>query len=293
MIRATIGAAILACLAGAGVADHTRMTLASQVTWALPDEWFGGFSGLLMAPDGRTFLAVTDRGTLVEGGLERDATGLITDIRLDRFGPLRPPRGDSLPRYYTDAEDIAPDPDGGFYISFEAEHRIRYYPAPFRAARPRPRHPDFASLQNNSGLEAIATDGQGRVIAIPERSGALDRPFPVYRWDGVDWSLPYRIPRRNGYLPTSADFDAAGRLYLLERQFQLLGGFTVRIRRFTLTGDEITDEETLLVSAPNALDNAEGLSLWVDDQGRQRVTLISDDNFQFLQRTLLTEYILE
>jgi hypothetical protein len=293
MIRAGVILGILLCLGAAGRADHSRMTLASQVTWALPDEWFGGFSGLMMAPDGRTFLAVTDRGTLVEGGLERDATGLITDIRLDRFGALLPPRGDRLPRYYTDAEDLTPDREGGFYISFEAEHRIRYYPGPFRPARPRPRHPDFASLQNNSGLEAIATDPLGRVIAIPERSGALDRPFPVYRWDGEAWSTPYRLPRRNGFLPTSADFDAQGRLYLLERQFQLLGGFTTRIRRFSVEDDQITDEETLLVSAPNALDNAEGLSLWVDAKGQQRVTIISDDNFQFLQRTLLTEYILE
>lgn len=286
-----IGATLLAMLAP--MAAQSDIRRASQITWDLPDEWFGGFSGLIMAPDGNSFLAVTDRGTLVQAGLLRDDRSRITDVRLDRFGELAPPQGGQLPRYYTDAEDLTRAADGGFYISFEGEHRIRYYPAPYRTARPRPRHPDFASLQNNSGLEAIATDPQGRVIAIPERSGDLERPFPVYRWDGTDWTLPYTIPRKPPFLPTSADFDADGRLYLLERRFQLLGGFSARIRRFTFDGDVIVEEETLLTTTANEVDNAEGLSLWTDAQGRQRITLMSDDNFQFLQRTLITEYILE
>ena len=36
----------------------------------------------------------------------------------------------------------------------------------------------------------------------------------------------------------------------------------------------------------------EGISVWRDAAGRTRVTLISDDNFFALQRTVIVEYLL-
>ena len=36
----------------------------------------------------------------------------------------------------------------------------------------------------------------------------------------------------------------------------------------------------------------EGISVWRDPHGRIRVTLISDDNFFPLQRTMFAEYLL-
>ena len=37
-------------------------------------------------------------------------------------------------------------------------------------------------------------------------------------------------------------------------------------------------------------DNLEGLAVWRDDSGAIRLTMISDDNFNLLQRTELVEY---
>ena len=37
----------------------------------------------------------------------------------------------------------------------------------------------------------------------------------------------------------------------------------------------------------------EGISVWRDDAGRTRVTLISDDNFFPLQQTMIAEYLLD
>ena len=34
----------------------------------------------------------------------------------------------------------------------------------------------------------------------------------------------------------------------------------------------------------------EGMSLWTDDQGRIVISMISDDNFLFLQNTVVAEY---
>ena len=66
-----------------------------------------------------------------------------------------------------------------------------------------------------------------------------------------------------------------------------------RVRRFDVGPDGFTDEVTLLRTDFGALDNMEGLAAWRDPQGRIRVTLLSDDNFFVLQRTMFAEFILE
>ena len=49
---------------------------------------------------------------------------------------------------------------------------------------------------------------------------------------------------------------------------------------------------TLLRTRFGELDNMESISTWRDAEGRIRVTLLSDDNFFPLQRTMFAEYIL-
>jgi len=39
-------------------------------------------------------------------------------------------------------------------------------------------------------------------------------------------------------------------------------------------------------------DNLEGVSVWRDADGALRATLVSDDNFRFLQQTEIVEYLL-
>jgi hypothetical protein len=94
-------------------------------------------------------------------------------------------------------------------------------------------------------------------------------------------------------MPTGADFGPDGRLYLLERGFAGFG-FSSRVRAFTLnaTGTRILSEQTLFTSPVGKHDNLEGLSVWTDSQERIRLTMVSDDNFRFFQRTELVEYVL-
>jgi hypothetical protein len=88
----------------------------------------------------------------------------------------------------------------------------------------------------------------------------------------------------------AADFGPDGRFYVLERDFRALGGFSSRLRRFELGTDGLTGE-AILLETPFALhDNLEGLSVWRDDQGVLRATMISDDNFIFVQQTQIVEY---
>jgi hypothetical protein len=272
-------------------ADGPRLEFDAKVVWDEPDARFGGYSGLALEPDGRSFLAISDKGTWARGSLER-SDGRLEAARLTAMGDLHEISGAPLGGTDFDAEGLAVDAGGRAFVSFEAFHRVRRYDGIDGPAAKVPSHPDFRGLQPNSGLEALAIDADGTLYAIPERSGAWERPFPVYRLrDGV-WDKRLRLRRDGTFLVVDADVGPDGKLYVLERDFGWVAGFATRVRRFTLDREGLEDEVTLLETPFGELDNMEGISTWRDGDGRIRVTLISDDNFFPLQQTMLVEYLL-
>lgn len=289
MIR--IALALLALVAGAGAAGPPVVRLDADVTWHENVEGFGGFSGFEVLDGGARFVAVSDSGRWATGRMERRDGRLIAAI-LERSGPLLAIDGTVLTGRDIDAEGLAVDAGGRIYVSFEHFHRIRRYDRIDGPAAPVPDHPAFPRLQENSGLEALAIDADGILYAIPERSGALDRPYPVFRLrDGI-WDTDLELKRAPPFLVTGADWGPDGRLYILERDFSLLG-FRTRIRRFMLGPEGFDAGETLIETERRELDNMESISVWEDDAGRIRITLISDDNFFPLQRTMFAEYVIE
>ncbi len=279
--------AAAACSPAAG-AGGPRLELDSKIVWKSPWEHFGGFSGLVMQPGGTGFVTISDRGRWVEGTLDRE-DGQITGVNLTGRGRLREVSGRFVRGESADAEGLAEDARGRYYVSYEVRHRVRRYDSLDGPAVTLPSHPDFARLQPNSGLETLAIDRTGTLYAIPERSGALTRPFPVYRLRGKSWDKPWSIPREGPFLISDADFGPDGDLYVLERDFSWIG-FRTRVRRFTPGPDGLANEITLLQTGWGELDNMEGISVWRDGGGDTRVTMISDDNFFPLQRTIIAEY---
>jgi hypothetical protein len=219
--------------------------------------------------------------------------GRLTAVRTTGIGPLSAISGAALSGDDVDAEGLARDGEGNLYVSFEVFHRIRRYRDIAGPAEEVPAPRDFAGLQRNSALEALAIDAAGVLYAIPERSGAWERPFPVYRLAGGRWDGDLALRRDGTFLVVGADFGPDGRFYLLERDFRWLGGFASRIRSFRLGPEGFEDERTLLETGFGAIDNMEGISVWRDPSGRTRITLISDDNFFALQRTVVIEYLLD
>jgi hypothetical protein len=290
MIRAALIALALAAMTQGAAA--ARLELGARVVWTHADPAFGGFSGIEVADDGATFTAIGDRGIWATGAMSRK-DGDLVDVQLNGLGPLRQISGEALADKDVDAEDLARDPrNGRLFVSFESFHRIREYPDIAGPAASVPGHADFSTLQINSGLEAIAFDADGALYAIPERSGAWERPFPVYRLrDGV-WDKRLRLSRSGTFLVAGADFGPDGRLYMLERDFSWARGFATRIRRFTLGPDGFDGGETLFLTDFGSTDNFEGISVWRDSSGATRVTLIADDNFFALQSTVVAEGVL-
>jgi hypothetical protein len=287
MIRLVVVLALGACSVTAGAPGLEREAL---VTWRESHPDFGGFSAVEVLDEGRRFVAVTDRGYWATGEMQRE-DGRLVGIVMTGIGPILGVRGAPLTGRDADAEAIARGPDGAFYLAFEAHHRIRRYPEIGGPAEHVEGHADFPRLQTNSGLEALAIGADGTIYAIPERSGALDRPFPVFRKREGQWDRELSLVREGEFLVTGADFGPDGRLYIVERQFAMLG-FRTRVRRFALGPEGFDRGETLLETAWMELDNMEGISVWEDEEGVVRITLLSDDNFFPLQRTIFAEYVL-
>ncbi|WP_298259136.1 esterase-like activity of phytase family protein [uncultured Litoreibacter sp.] len=287
--RSELQVALAVLVVSTGVACAQSLEFVSRYGWRSDVEGFGGFSSLELSRNGDRFTTTTDKGLISEGRIVR-REGRIRGLDNLRFETLQNPAGAPLRSYRTDAEGLAIAPDGTIYISFEGTHRVLAYGGLQNAARTLPDLPWAGALQSNSSLEALAIDKAGALYTMPERSGNLNRPFPVYRLRDGRWDRMLSIPRRGGFLPVGADFGPDDRFYLLERELAGLNGFATRVRSFRLAGNVLTDERELLRTIPGTHDNLEGIAVWATPEGVIRVTMISDDNFKFFQRTELVEY---
>lgn len=262
----------------------------SAYEWTMQDDAFGGLSGIEVSDDGQSLTVISDRGAWTRGMITRDADGRITAITADPLRLLRGKGTDPLEKRRNDSEGLAIAADGTAYISFENVARVLRYATLDGPAENLPTPPAFAVLQTNSALEPLAIAPDGTLYTLPERSGALDRPFPVWRFRNGTWDQPFALRRDGGFLAVGADIGPDGRFYLLEREFHGIAGFASRVRSFALSDTGLTDERTDLQSATGQHDNLEGISVWRDAGGAIRLTLISDDNFNFFQTTEIVEY---
>ncbi|WP_299966475.1 esterase-like activity of phytase family protein [uncultured Roseobacter sp.] len=264
----------------------------STYIWRLDEDWFGGLSALELSADGTGFFAVGDRGRMIEGQLERSGNG-ITGARVTRQKQLVDADGAVMIWPFTDAEGLAITEDGGLFISFERQIRVLYYPD-FNAL---PQEPGYTrawrAIHIKQGLEALAIAPDGTLYTLPETAPFGASVSLVYRRSpGGDWTQPFTLPLDDVFVPVGADFGPDGRLYLLERDFRWFG-FRTRIRAMTVTPRGVEQIETLLETPLFQYGNLEGLSVWRDDDGRIRLTMIGDDNFLPVLKTEIVEYILQ
>jgi len=278
-------------LVTANYALSAEATLLSSYAWTMSDENFGGFSSLEMDDQGQGFMTTSDHGYFLSGKINRQ-NGKIVSVSDQKLAPINNPKGALVDELNGDAEGIAIGPNGKIFVSFERNHRVWSYTETNSAAHILPKHADFDTLQYNSSLEALAIDNNGWLYAVPERSGKMNRPFPIYRFNGTRWDKRLSIPRRGTFLVTGADIGPDGKFYLLERDYFIPIGIATRVRSFGITKSGLIDEQVVLQTSYGAHDNLEGISVWQDDRKHIRITLISDDNFSFFQQTELVEYVI-
>jgi hypothetical protein len=289
----------LALIAGLGMflaldgsaAPVTATNYISTYVWTSQDPAHGGFSGLELSDDGLSFAAVSDRGGWTHGRIERDEKGRIVSVRANPVMRLYDYDGRLIRYPRADSEGIAIGPDRKIYVSFEGVTvaRIMVFSDLAKAGKDLPRPPEFGALRDNASLESLAIDQAGTLYTMAERPRGQG-PLSVYRFKGGKWDNRMTITRNVAFDPVGADFGPDGRFYLLERGFHGPFGFSSRVRSFAISGDRFVDERIELQSQPSTHDNLEGISVWQGPDGDMRMTMVSDDNFFFLQRTEIVEY---
>lgn len=288
--RALIAAALAWGLSAPAHAAALIVDYLGTYVWTGADEDFGGFSGIEMSADGRSYTALSDRATVRWGSIERDSQGRIRSLSTAGRARLQDSSGTKLkPGYLGDAEGLAIDAEGRMYVSFEGLDRIARFDDPDRPAERIPPAPAFKGLVRNAGLEALAVTPEGDILTMPEQWESSPPMTPVWRFRDGTWSTAFRLPRDGVWAPVGADVGPDGKLYVLERDFRGLRGFASRVRRYAMDGDSVGPPEHILTTSLLQFDNLEGIAVWADGQGI-RITMISDDNFLFVQRTELVEY---
>lgn len=271
-------------------ASAQTLELVRALDWSEPPDWFGGLSSIEVSDDGMMFYTASDAGKLFQGEFLRDDDGVLRGVSNIIVRNLQREDGNELAKFETDTEGMALASNGDLYVSLEGVHYIFRYTDPFAAAVERLQDPAFLDFQRNSSMESLAIDKDGALYTMPERSGDLNRPFPIWRHRNGVWDQKLSLTRSGGMLPVGSDFGPDGRFYVLERKFHGLGGFSSRVRSFAVTEDSLTDELILLDTAPGTHDNLEGISIWRTEAGNIRATMVSDDNFRVFQKTEIVEY---
>lgn len=262
----------LILLANAGVADELELVSRLRLTSDHPH--FGGLSGIEIVDEGRRAYLLSDRGRLFETFLTRQ-NGQLSAVQ---------PKVSFLSWFGGDSEGLAFDGVTNF-VSYEWVVRVGQ---PWRQCFPS--HPDFADLHGNQALEALAVADNGTFYALPEKRLNKEKGFPIYRSRFGGWDIASYLEPSGKFKPVGADFGPDGLLYVLERRLGIWG-FQSQVRR--LNPDQETAAEILWTSDPADFDNLEGMSVWVDDAGQTRLTMVADDNFERFLRGELVEFVLK
>lgn len=249
---------------------------------------FGGLSGLIVKDGDMT--AITDRGTLLTARFSFSSGHLsFGEVRLV---PVVEADGSDPGSDGSDAEALV-DLDGQIYAAFERDHRLAPLNTRSGVLGSPIYLPDFEQFPTNSGIEGLAA-ADGILLAIPEVSHNGQTPvFAI----GPRGNLLARgtLATPAPHVVTDAEVGPDGMLYVVLRDFSIFSGFSIRVRRYPLSGVPPLPKQgegEMLASFEHrtGIDNIEALSLWTDDRGRLRLWLLSDDNFSPLQRTLLLDF---
>jgi hypothetical protein len=263
---------------------------------------FGGLSALRMDPDGARFLALTDRGQWLRGRIVYRGTTPIA-VADAEMAPMLGPDGKPVrSRRWYDAESLASD-GSTLYVGVERVHEILRFETARDGLRARgqpiPVPAAMKALPLNQGIEclAIAARGHplaGQLIAISERG--LDPAKNIIGFVVGASAITFSVRRTDDFDISDCTMNQAGDLLILERRFSWTRGLAIRIRKLSLgglrSGALLDGPELFAGDMGQQIDNMEGISIHRAADGATVLTLISDDNFSPLQRTLLLQFTL-
>jgi hypothetical protein len=274
----------------------------------LDDERFGGWSALDISDDGAHLLAVSDNGYWMTASLTYEGDTL-TGLETPHITAVLDEGGVPVTEDFADSEGLADLGNGAYAVSFEREHRIWRYElgedwSRAEEALPTPLSNPLGTeaLPNNAGMEGIAVIGDWLWSAQEHTTGQA----PVHIFSRTHLTDPdmdgnsYLVAMEADFGVTELESDGADGLYILQRFWSRDVGNRIQILH--LTAEQIADAANITELHPTLMaalepgettvDNFEGMAV-IKVEGEQRLFLISDDNYNDNQRTLLLSFAIE
>jgi hypothetical protein len=263
--------------------------------WVLKsrDRRFGGISSMTLQ-DGR-FVMLSDGGVVTR--FRFSGEGEASDVSVSELpgGP-----GDGSRKVDRDSESSVYDPASGHvWAGFETRNEIWRYTRNFAAANGHVAPKAMANWGQNEGAEAMVRLHDGRFLVFGETETRKngDHLVLLFPQDPVEGGEPVQIGYKGpgkGLRPTDAVELPDGRVLVLHRRFTPTAGFSAALSIVDPRGvgpDGHMAEEVIVPrwAPPLTVDNMEALAV-EQDHGRTILWIASDDNFFFLERTLLMRF---
>lgn len=264
--------------------------------WELtsPHSRFGGFSALAFEGQGRLLL-VSDNGHVVRFSLNSE--GKVAEVQI---APLPSPDGQGHRKSQADAEAVTVDSQSGkIWVALEGRNEIwRLNPALSRIeARTKLKS---SRWPGNRGPEAMARLGDGRTIVISEGADKDPRGVEALLYDGdpaekSSKAIRFFYDARGKGAVSDAAALPEGRVLLIHRRLGFFPIFTTYVAILDpahIAADAVVRSRGI-GRVPRALaENYEGAAVTME-QGRPSLWLVSDNNFQSWQRSLLVQFRLD
>ncbi|MCF8475043.1 MAG: esterase-like activity of phytase family protein [Emcibacter sp.] len=267
---------------------------------------FGGISSIVISPDGHEILAISDSNQWFLADIIYNDNNRLVNITNTQMAPIKNIiTKDEDKDIVDDAEAITAVDSDGYVISFEKPHALRYFQARtsndykslFSANAQKitfaPTLPEsFVNLPKNTGIEALTTLTDGRILAFSENiikdgDTSIAQGWIIGR--GKMEAISYEIDP--SYKPTDMATMSNGDILVLERHFSLARGMAARLRRISgisiISGQKIKGEVIAELAYPFNVDNMEALAVRQNSVGDTIIYIMSDNNFSKLQRNLL------
>lgn len=285
---------------GSGETQFGPLEFAGGLEITSPAYRLGALSSFRFLKPGSHMVGVTDTGMWFFGNLVRDEAFrplAFTDFTTQPIHDDNPGDG----KWSSDAESIAVKGNKAI-VGFEYTHRIVEFEignveagAPLADVDPLiPRE----EMRSNQGFETLAfapqdSEFRGALTVVSERSLDAAGNILAAVLDGPRKGI-FSVKRDASYDITDGAFLPDGDLLLLERQFTIATGTSMRLRRIiarSIVPGGLADGPVLLEADRNyQIDNMEGLDIWRAPDGTLMVSLISDDNQSMFQRNLYLEF---
>ena len=257
-------------------------------------EDFGGLSGLIIE-DYNNFTTIGDQGIWMTGQLILNNNDELTSISNAKLGYLKSEKNIYLVqsgKLFTDAEAVELF-NGKLIVSFERNHRILSYEKIEGVAQLFYDKMKLLDLPNNGGIEAMTSLKDNSLIFISE--DLVDSNDRIVGFRLYENKLSKIFVKKNGsFKPTDLSVLPSGDILMLERSFTPIKGAKARISLIKyqdiIESPLITPIYIDTISPPMIVDNFEGISSIKSNSGGYFIFILSDDNFNFLQKTILLQF---